>query len=54
MTVLTCYCINEEFFYRKNEWPICQAAKRKEGGGGRNNELTVRRGSTVVGTYYLP
>ena len=34
---------------------VLSGGKKKRGwGGGRNNELTVRRGSTVVATHYLP
>ena len=50
VAVLTCDCINEgRFLLETDVWLFCQAAKKK----GRNNEVTVRRGSTVVATHYL-
>ena len=32
------------FFFQENGWPFCQAAKKS----GRNNEVAVRRGFTVL------
>ena len=45
LAVLTGDRINEVFFYKKMyQWSFCRAAKTS----GRNNEVAVRRGSTVV------
>ena len=44
LAVLTGDRINEGFFFQENGWPFCQAAKKS----GRNNEVAVRRGFTVL------
>ena len=45
LAVLTGDRINEGLFYKKMyQWSFCRAAKTR----GRNNEVAVRRGSTVV------
>ena len=46
LAVLTGDRINEVFYKKMYQWSFCRAAKTS----GRNNEVAVRRGSTVVCT----
>ena len=49
LAVLTCDRINEGFFLQEKCMAVLPDGQTK----GRNNEVAVRRGSTVDATHYL-
>ena len=51
LAVLTGDHINEGsfFFLQENVWPFCRTVKKR----GRNNEVAVRRGSTVLHSAHI-